>query len=127
MAAPIRVVLAEDNDVFRSSLELMFSLRPRVEIVAAVGDGVAALAACEKHRPDVLLMDYRLPGLDGVELARTVRERLPGVAVICLTASATEATFEALRAAGVRQCLEKHQTFDEIVGAVEASAERPAA
>ena len=127
MAAPIRVVLAEDNDVFRSSLELMFSLRPQVEVVAAVGDGRAALSACEQHRPDVLLMDYRLPGLDGIELARIVRERVPRVAVICLTASGTEATFDALRAAGARECLEKHQTFDEIVGAVERAAGRPAA
>jgi len=55
---PVRVVLVEDNDVFREALELMLGMREEIEVVAAVGDGTAAVAATLEHRPDVVLLDY---------------------------------------------------------------------
>ena len=66
MTPPIRILLVEDNEVFRETLELLLGMRSDVEVVASIGDGSRAVDACREHRPDVVLMDYRLPGLDGV-------------------------------------------------------------
>ena len=63
----IRIVLVEDNDVFREALELVLELRDDIEVVASVADGTEAAATCARLHPDVCLMDYRMPGLDGVQ------------------------------------------------------------
>ena len=75
---PIRVVLVEDNQVFREALELLLGLQQDIEVVASVADGSDAVPACREHRPDVVVMDYRLPGLDGVEATKAVLAQLPG-------------------------------------------------
>lgn len=115
---PVRIVLVEDNEVFREALELLLGMRDDVEVVASVGDGVGAVSATVEHRPDVVLMDYRLPTLDGIQATAQVVEALPGVAVVALTASADDAEREALLEAGAVTCLNKDQELDEIVAAI---------
>jgi DNA-binding NarL/FixJ family response regulator len=128
MGRPIRILLVEDNSVFREALELLLGLRADIEIVASVGDGAAAVPATLEHNPDVVLMDYRLPGLDGVQATSAVLEACPGVAVVCLTASANAREVEALFDAGAAACLTKDQELDEIVDAIKrASSARVAA
>ena len=127
MAAPIRIVLVEDNEVFRDALELLLGLRSDIEIVASVGDGGDAVPACRTHSPDVILMDYRLPGLDGVQATAAVRDACPGTAVVCLTASINPREFHALLDAGAVACLSKDQELDEIVRAIHHAAGRKAA
>ena len=118
----IRVVLVEDNQVFREALELLLGLRTDIEVVASVADGTEAVPACREHQPDVVVMDYRLPGLDGVEATKAVRATCPGTSVVVLTASANMREMEALRDAGAVACLRKDQDLDEIVGAIQAAA-----
>ena len=115
---PVRVVLVEDNEVFRDALELLLGMRDDVEIVASVGDGVAAVSAAKQFRPDVVLMDYRLPTLDGIQATAQVVEGAPGVAVVALTASADDAERQALLEAGAVACLTKDQELEEIVAAI---------
>jgi DNA-binding NarL/FixJ family response regulator len=115
---PVRILLVEDNEVFRDALELLLGMRNDVEIVASVGDGGAAVAAALEHRPDVVLMDYRLPVLDGIQATAQVVEALPDVAVVALTASADAAERVALVEAGAVACLAKDQELDEIVAAI---------
>ena len=114
----VRVVLVEDNDVFREALELLLGMRADVEIAASVGDGAAAVSAAVEHRPDVVLMDYRMPGMDGIQATTQVVEALPGVAVVALTASADAAERDALVEAGAVACLTKDQELEEIVAAI---------
>jgi DNA-binding NarL/FixJ family response regulator len=121
---PVRIVLVEDNQVFREALELLLGLRSDVKVVASVGDGHDAVPACREHDPDVVLMDYRLPGLDGVQATAAVMEACPNVAVVCLTASANPREMDALRAAGAVACLRKDQELDEIVKAIHHAAGR---
>jgi DNA-binding NarL/FixJ family response regulator len=119
---PVRIVLVEDNEVFRDALELLLGMRGDVQVVASVGDGAAAISAAVEHRPDVVLMDYRLPALDGVQATEQVLAAMPEVAVVALTASANEAEREALVEAGAVTCLTKDQELDEIVTAIRNAA-----
>ncbi len=119
---PIRVVVVEDNQVFREALELLLGLQQDIEVVASVADGSDAVPACREHRPDVVVMDYRLPGLDGVQATKAVLASCPGTAVVVLTASATVREMGALEAAGAVACLTKDQELDVIVGAIKTAA-----
>jgi DNA-binding NarL/FixJ family response regulator len=103
-------LLVEDNEVFRDALELLLGMRDDVQI--------AAVSAAVEHRPDVVLMDYRLPGMDGIQATVQVLEALPETAVVALTASADDAEREALVEAGAVACLTKDQELEEIVAAI---------
>jgi DNA-binding NarL/FixJ family response regulator len=125
VAEQILVVLVEDNDVFREALELLLGLRPEMRVIASVADGADAARVVGELCPDVVLMDYRLPGLDGVQATRAVLEACPDTAVVCLTASANPREREALIEAGAVGCLEKDEGLDAIVAAIREAA-RPA-
>src|SRR5205814_326192 len=122
VAEPIRLVLVEDNQVFREALELLLGLRTDIEVVASVSEGSAAAEVVRLHQPDVVLMDYRLPGIDGVQATKAVRQAAPDVAVVCLTASANLREVDALFEAGAVACLSKDQELDEIVEAIRRAA-----
>jgi DNA-binding NarL/FixJ family response regulator len=127
MSVPVRILLVEDNQVFREALALLLGLRSDLEVVASVGDGSEALPAVREHAPDVVVMDYRLPGLDGVEATRAVHDAAPDVAVVCLTAAANLRERDALLEAGAIACLSKDQELEEIVTAIHRAAGRFAA
>jgi DNA-binding NarL/FixJ family response regulator len=121
----VRVALVEDNDVFREALEMLLDLRPDVEVVASVDNGRDVVALCRRHEPDVVLMDYRLPGADGVQVTAELRDACPEVAVVCLTATANDRELEALEAAGAAACLSKDRDLDEIVATIHSAAAAP--
>ena len=127
MAEPIRVVLVEDNAVFREALELLLALRGEIRVVGSVADGADAASVVSELRPDVVLMDYRLPGLDGVQATRAVLEACPETAVVCLTASANPRERDALVEAGAVDCLQKDDGLDAIIAAVHDAARSAAA
>lgn len=101
---------------------MLLGMRPDVEVVAAVENGNDVVQLCREHEPDVVVMDYRLPGLNGVEATAKLRRHCPQVAVVCLTASANVREMEALKQAGAVACLTKDQDLDEIVSAIRAAA-----
>jgi DNA-binding NarL/FixJ family response regulator len=122
MAELIRVAVIEDNAVFREALELLLRLDEEVEVAASAPDGTEAVELCRRARPDVLVLDYRLPGPDGVEVTRAVREECPGVAVVCLTAGVNSREQAALREAGAVDCVTKDGSLEEIVAAIKRAA-----
>jgi len=123
MTAPVRVVIVEDNDTFRETLELLFGMRDEVEVVATVSTGDEASEVCAAVLPDVVLMDYRMPGLNGAEATRAVLGACPETRVVCLTASVTPQEVEEVRAAGAVALVTKDEDFDRLVAAVcEAAA-----
>ena len=124
--APIRIVLVEDNDVYRASLELLLGLQEDLEVVRGVSDGVEAAPACAATQADVVLMDFRLPGMDGAAATRAVLEACPAAAVICLTAEATEEEDEAVREAGAAALIRKGGPIDELVAAIRNATVRAA-
>ncbi len=118
-----RILLVEDNAIYREALELLLGLRTDVEITGSVADAEAALDFCAESCPDLVLLDYRLPGLDGVEATQILLERFPSLAIVCLTGLATEREREALIEAGAHACLTKDQELGEIVAAVLGAVE----
>jgi DNA-binding NarL/FixJ family response regulator len=119
---PIRVLIVEDNQTFRETLHLLFELRPEVRVVGSVASGDEAPDACREYEPDVVLMDYRMPGMNGAEATRAVLESCPNTRVVCLTASITQHEVDELARAGVVRCLTKDEGFDEIIAAVRDAA-----
>jgi len=118
----IRVVLVEDNQVFREALELLFSLQDDIDVVAAVDNGSDAAAVCAAQLPDVVVLDYRLPGLDGLQAANAVREAAPDARVVFLTASLSPSEARQLFEAGAVACLTKDSELDAIIGAIRDAA-----
>lgn len=121
-SAPVRVVLVEDNDTFRTTLELLFGMRDEVDVVASVATGDEAAPVCAELRPDVVLMDYRMPGMNGAEATRAVLRACPSARVVCLTASVSNEEVEEVHAAGAVACVTKDADFDRIIAAVREAA-----
>jgi DNA-binding NarL/FixJ family response regulator len=87
---PLRVLLVDDHALVRAGMRSLLQDLPDVEVVAEAGDGAEALAAAERVRPDVVLLDIAMKGMNGLEAAARLRERLPGVKVIILSMHTSE-------------------------------------
>jgi DNA-binding NarL/FixJ family response regulator len=115
----IRVLLVDDDALVRSGLKLMLSGADQIEVVGEVDDGRGVLAAVDVHHPDVVLMDIRMPQLDGIAATRLLRAQPQAPAVIVLTTfDADELVMRALRA-GAAGFLLKDTPAAEIVQAIE--------
>jgi DNA-binding NarL/FixJ family response regulator len=116
----IRVLIADDQRVVRDGLSMLVSLIDGVEVVGLAGDGTEAVRLAEAHRPDVILMDLRMPGLDGAAATAQVRQRLPGTQVLVLTTYADEAAILSALRAGALGYLTKDASAEQIEAAVRA-------
>ena len=118
--APIRVLIADDQRVVREGLSMLVALIDDVEVVGAACDGAEAVRLAQTYRPDVVLMDLRMPDLDGIAATGLLRERLPAARVLVLTTYADEdAIVPALRA-GARGYLTKDASAEQIEAAIRA-------
>ncbi len=122
MERAIRVLLVEDNDVYRLSLEFLLDRYDGLEVVGSVAMGSAAATACSELEADVVVIDYRLPDMDGSEVAAELRERCLEASVVFLSASAGSDETAAARAAGVA-LVRKDEGVEVLVGAVRAAME----
>jgi DNA-binding NarL/FixJ family response regulator len=120
--APVRVLLVDDDALVRSGLRMMLAGATSVVVVGEVDDGNGVLAAIDLHRPDVVLMDIRMPKVDGIAATRLVRGQPDPPAVLVLTTfDADELVLRALRA-GAAGFLLKDTPPPEIVRAIELVA-----
>lgn len=118
---PLRVLLVEDNDVYRATLMLLLDGREGIEVVGELIDGSEVEASVVEKAVDVVVMDYRLPGLQGDEVTAAVLATSPSVAVVCLTAEATPEERSRVLAAGAAALLEKGCPTAEIVEAIRSA------
>jgi len=114
----IRVILADDHAVVRKGIREFLEEAGDVEVIAEADDGAQVLRLIEAHRPDVAVLDIRMPGVTGVEAARQVKDRFPQVRVLILTAYDDDPYVFALLQAGADGYVLKTASGDELVRAV---------
>ena len=116
----IRVLIADDQRVVRDGLSMLVALIDGVQVVGAASDGGEALALAEAHHPDVVLMDLRMPGMDGITATGQLRQRLPAARVLVLTTYADDATILPALRAGALGYLTKDASAEQIEAAIRA-------
>ncbi len=118
----IRIVLADDHPIVRQGMRTLLESQLNYEVVGEADDGLAALEMVERLRPDVLIVDVMMPGLNGLEVTRRVRERLPQTRVVVLSMHSNEPyVLEALRNGATAYVLKATSTTS-LVDAVRAAA-----
>jgi DNA-binding NarL/FixJ family response regulator len=126
VSEPVRVLVVDDQALVREGLMTLLETAADIEPVASAADGEEAVALAARHRPDVVLMDLRMPKLDGVEATRQILAARPETEIVVLTTHADEASIlDALRA-GARGYLTKDAGIAEISRAVHAAANHQA-
>jgi len=114
----VRVLIADDHALFRRGLIMVLESEPDIEVVAEAQDGAEVIAKTEEFVPDVVLMDVRMPKLNGIEAARTIREMVPSVKIVMLTVSDEEDDlFDAIKA-GANGYLLKEISIEEVADAI---------
>jgi DNA-binding NarL/FixJ family response regulator len=114
----VRVLLADDNARFRGVLRRLLERDPDIVVVAEASDGAEALDLAEDMRPDVVLMDVSMPGLDGLEATYALKAQLPDVTVLMLSVGDKEQEIAASLAGGAAEYLVKGGPAREIVDAI---------
>jgi len=117
----IRVVLADDQELVRSGFAMILDAQPDIEVVGEAGDGSAAIAAVREHDPDVVLLDIRMPGLDGIEAAKVICAESGTRALMLTTFDQDDYVYDALYA-GASGFLLKDVRRDDLVHAVRVVA-----
>ena len=116
----IRVLLVDDQVLFREALGTLLRINPQLEIVGEASDGVEAIAAAKELRPDVVLMDLRMPVLGGVEATRRLRAQLPETRVLVLTTFEEDEEVLAAIQAGAAGYILKASPSEKLVEAIRA-------
>ncbi len=116
----IRVLIADDQALFRRGLYVVLGTEDDIDVVAEAEDGAEAVAKAEEMAPDVVLMDVRMPRVNGIEAARRIREILPSTKILMLTVSDEEDDlYEAIKA-GANGYLLKEISVEEVASAIHA-------
>jgi DNA-binding NarL/FixJ family response regulator len=118
----VRVLIADDQRVVREGLATIVGAIPDVEVVGLAADGAEAVALASEHRPDVVLMDLRMPRMDGVEATAAIRDAGVGARVVVLTTYADDESIIGALSAGAVGYLTKDASRDDIRRAIEAAA-----
>lgn len=114
----IRVLIVDDQQLVRSGFRLLLEEEPDIAVVGEASTGVEALAVAEMHKPDVVLMDIRMPDMDGVEATRTIVQRHPDTRILALTTFDDEPTVRAMLAAGASGFLLKDTEPASLIEAI---------
>jgi NarL family two-component system response regulator LiaR len=119
----IRVLIVDDHDLFRTGLASLLDSQPGIEVVAQASSGRAGIRLAEEMRPDVILMDLRMPDIEGPAATREILERDPDMRVVALTVVSTSSAVEGAMEAGACGFLAKDTAIDGVAAAVRAAAQ----
>jgi NarL family two-component system response regulator LiaR len=117
-SSPIRVLLVDDHAVVRSGLGAVLLSHDDLTLVGEAGNGQEAISLCEKHKPDVVLMDILMPVMDGVAATQAIHKKWPDICIIALTSYKDKEMVEGALKAGAMSYLIKNVSADELVAAI---------
>jgi len=118
----IRLLLVDDHAVVRSGLKMLLASEADVEIIGEAGSGSEAVAVTESAQPDVILMDIGLPDMTGIEAARLIKSKFPGIAIVALTIHEDEEYFFKMLEAGASGYVPKRAAPGELLTAIRTAA-----
>ncbi len=118
MSKKIKIMLADDHAVVRSGLRMLLDAQPDMEIIAEAESGAEAVAKVKEHQPDIVLMDVEMPGMNGIEATRLIKEDGGETAVLALTMYEDEQYFFEMLKAGASGYVPKRAAPDELVNAI---------
>jgi DNA-binding NarL/FixJ family response regulator len=121
--APIRVLIVDDHDLFRTGLATLLDAQPDIEVAAQCSSGRAGIRLAREMRPDVVLMDLRMPDIEGLDATRAILEEDPGMRVVVLTVVADAAAVAAALEAGACGFMAKDTAIVDVAAAVRAAAQ----
>lgn len=120
MEATVRVLLADDDSIFRDSLRHLIESQPHLGVVGAASDGLAAIELADELGPDAVVIDLHMPLLDGVTAIARLRRDHPSVCLIALTGDDSRKVHEAVREAGADAVLLKHDFIETLMDQLRA-------
>jgi NarL family two-component system response regulator LiaR len=114
----VRIMIVDDHETVRRGLSIFLEAHLGFELVAEAGDGVQAVALCEKFQPDVVLMDIMMPEMDGVSATSAILAKFPHTRIIALTSVRDETMLDNMMKAGAIAQLSKDVTVQELADAI---------
>jgi len=121
MSNTIRILLVDDHAVVRSGLSKFLMVNKDFELVGEAADGAEAIQMVSLHKPDVVLMDLVMPGMDGVTATREIRQKYPKTRVIVLTSYAEQNMIQGALQAGATSYIQKNVTAVELANAIRSA------
>lgn len=118
---PIRILLVDDHAVVRSGLSKFLMVNPDLELVGEASDGAEALQMVSLHKPDVVLMDLMMPGMDGITATREIHQKYPQIKIIALTSFSEQNMVQGALLAGAAGYLQKNVTAVELGNAIRSA------
>ena len=122
MSRPLRILLADDHVTVRHGLKLLIDSQPDMEVVAEASDGATAVQRALDVKPDVVVMDISMPGMNGLMATRSLKQQQPDAVIITLTRHGDDAYLQELLRAGVSGYVLKQSAPAELLQAIRASA-----
>lgn len=121
-AVPLRILLADDHVTVRHGLKLLIDSQPDMNVVSEASDGNSAVQRAVAVKPDVVVMDISMPGMNGLDATRKLKKQLPGAAIVTLTRHSDDAYLQELLRAGVSGYVLKQSAPAELLQAIRAAA-----
>ena len=122
MADEITCLIVDDHEVVREGLRLSLSRAPHIRVIGEASDGTSAISLAERRRPDVVIMDIRMPGMDGLEATKLLGERAPGIPVLIFTAYGERSLLQRGLESGARGYILKETPHETLLRAIEKVA-----
>src|ERR1700757_2118913 len=118
-ASEITVLIVDDHEVVRGGLRLSLSRAPHIRVIGEAADGESAVAMVERRKPDVVIMDVRMPGMDGLEATRQITDKVPDAAVLIFTAYNERMLLSRGLEAGAKGYILKEAPHETLLRAIE--------